>query len=46
MSSDQAINIIKLTPESLALMKSELGGVPFLPLGNSDTVFRSDEVLP
>jgi len=45
MSPDRDIALLKLTPDSLALIKAELGQVPFLPLGNSDNVLRSDEVL-
>ncbi len=45
MSPDRDIALLKLTPESLALLRSELGQVSFLPLGDSDAVFRSDEVL-
>ena len=36
---------IVMTDESLEILKKELGGVPFLPLGDSDLVLRSDEVL-
>jgi len=43
--SDRDIALLRVTPESLAMIKSALGSVPFLPLGDSDSVRRSDDVL-
>lgn len=37
--------LLKVNDEDLAYIKENLGKVPFLPLGDSDMVFRSDEVL-
>lgn len=45
MSPDRDIALLRVRPESLAIIKKELGAVPFLPLGDSDLVLRSDEVL-
>lgn len=43
--SDRDIALLRVTPESLAMIKSALGSVPYLPLGDSDSIRRSDEVL-
>lgn len=45
MSPDRDVALLRVRPESLAIIKKELGSVPFLSLGNSDLVLRSDEVL-
>lgn len=37
--------LLKIRPEGLALIRSALGKVPFLPLGDSDFVRRGDEVM-
>lgn len=45
ISPDRDLALLRLTPESLETVKSILGEVPYLKLGDSDTVVRSDEVL-
>jgi len=45
ISPDRDLALLQLRPELLALIEQKLGTIPFLPLGNSDTVLRSDEVL-
>jgi serine protease Do len=45
ISPDRDLALLRIMPESLELIKEQLGQVPFLPLGDSDTVLRSDEVL-
>lgn len=45
VSPERDIALLRLTPESLATVKRELGTIPFLALGDSDIVRRSDEVL-
>lgn len=45
VSPDRDIALLRLTEESKQVVKDELGAIPFLPLGNSDTVLRSDDVL-
>ncbi|MCX5924817.1 MAG: trypsin-like peptidase domain-containing protein [Candidatus Dependentiae bacterium] len=45
ISPDRDVALLRVRPESLAIIKKELGAVPFLPLGDSDLVLRSDEVL-
>lgn len=45
VSPDRDIALLRLTEESKKVVKDELGAIPFLPLGNSDTVYRSDDVL-
>jgi serine protease Do len=45
ISPERDIALLRLMPESLALIKRELSKVPYLPLGDSDLVRRSDEVL-
>ena len=37
--------LLKVNDEDLEYIRAALGTVPSLPLGDSDTVFRSDEVL-
>ena len=37
--------IIKIRPEGLELIRSVLGGIPYLTLGNSDLMRRGDEVM-
>jgi serine protease Do len=43
--SERDVALLRIKPEYCELIKRELGRVPFLPLGNSDQVRRSDEVL-
>jgi serine protease Do len=45
VSPERDIALLRVKPEALALIKETLGAVPFLPLGDSDIVRRSDEVL-
>lgn len=45
VSPDRDIALLRLTEESKQMVKDELATIPFLPLGNSDTVYRSDDVL-
>lgn len=45
VSPERDIALLRVKPESLALIKEALGSVPYLPLGDSDIVRRSDEVL-
>ncbi|BDC34461.1 hypothetical protein Noda2021_04190 [Candidatus Dependentiae bacterium Noda2021] len=45
MSPDRDLALLRLSDQNVALIKSVLGMVPFLPLGDSDKVRRSDEVL-
>jgi serine protease Do len=42
---DYDIALLRLNDEGLACLKRELGGVPFLQLGDSDAVHRADEVM-
>ena len=37
--------LIKIRPEGLALIRSMLGKIPYLPLGDSDLIRRGDEVM-
>ncbi len=45
ISPDRDLALLKVSPECLELIKSELGAIPYLPLGNSDLVRRSDDLL-
>lgn len=45
MTPDRDIALLRVKPASLEIIRSTLGAVPFLPLGDSDTLRRSDEVL-
>ncbi len=45
MTPDRDIALLRLKPEGKKLIMSALGSIPFLPLGDSDTVHRADEVL-
>lgn len=45
VSPERDLALLRLVPESLALVKKELGAVPYLTLGDSDLVRRSDEVM-
>lgn len=37
--------LLKVRPEGLALIRSMLGKVPYLPLGDSDLICRGDEIM-
>jgi serine protease Do len=45
VSPDRDIALLRLTEDSKKIVKEELGAIPFLPLGDSDIVYRSDDVL-
>lgn len=45
MSPDRDLALLRLSDQNVSLIKSVLGMVPYLPLGDSDKVRRSDEVL-
>lgn len=45
MTPDRDIALLRVKPAGLEIIRSVLGGVPYLSLGDSDTVHRSDEVL-
>lgn len=42
---ERDLALLRLVPQDLQLIQQELGKVPFLPLGNSDSIHRSDEVM-
>lgn len=42
---DYDLALCRVNDEGLELIRRELGRVPFLPLGNSDSVYRADEVM-
>ena len=42
---DYDLALCRVSDEGLALIRRELGAVPFLPLGDSDLVRRADEVM-
>jgi serine protease Do len=45
ISFERDLALLRITDESRDLITKELGGIPYLPLGDSDLVRRSDEVL-
>ena len=45
VSPDRDLALLQVSQDGLALIRQELGSVPFLPLGDSDLVRRSDDVL-
>jgi serine protease Do len=45
ISFERDLALLRVTEESRELITRELGGIPYLPLGDSDLVRRSDEVL-
>jgi serine protease Do len=45
VSPERDLALLRVAPEDLAFIRKTLGQVPFLPLGDSDLVRRSDEVL-
>lgn len=42
---ERDLALLRIDQEQLAAIKKFLGRIPFLPLGDSDTVYRADEVL-
>lgn len=45
MIPDRDLALLRVTPASLEVIKQTVGQVPCLPMGNSDLLRRSDEVL-
>lgn len=45
ISPERDIALLRVSDEGLEKIRQELGSVPYLPLGDSDYVRRSDEVL-
>lgn len=45
ISPERDLALLRVKPDGLEIIRKELGKVPYLPLGNSDTIKRSDEVL-
>lgn len=45
ISPERDIALLHVKPESMAIIEKELGKVPHLSLGDSDSVHRADEVL-
>ena len=45
ISFERDLALVRVTDASRELITRELGGIPYLPLGDSDLVRRSDEVL-
>lgn len=45
MTPDRDLALLRVKPESLDMIKKVLGKIPHLELGDSDQVYRSDEVL-
>lgn len=45
VSPDRDIALLRVKPDSLKIIRDELGSVPHLSLGDSDLVHRADEVL-
>src|SRR5690606_18901923 len=45
ISPERDLALLRITEEGRDLITKELGGIPYLPLGDSDLVRRSDDVL-
>jgi len=45
LSPERDLALLRVTKEGLEVIRKELGEVPFLKMGNSDLVRRSDEVM-
>jgi serine protease Do len=45
MSPERDLALLRVTEEGREIITKELGGIPYLPLGDSDLVRRSDDVL-
>ncbi|HLJ31932.1 MAG TPA: trypsin-like peptidase domain-containing protein [Candidatus Babeliales bacterium] len=45
ISPERDLALLRVTEEGKELITRELGGIPYLPLGDSDLVRRSDDVL-
>lgn len=42
---ERDLALLQVTDEDVRYITQELGAIPFLPLGNSDAIYRADEVL-
>jgi serine protease Do len=42
---ERDLALLRLTPENIALIKQVLGSIPYLKLGDSDAIYRADEIL-
>lgn len=45
VSPERDLALLRVRPEGLEIIKKTLGSVPYLPLGDSDLLRRSDEVM-
>lgn len=45
VSPERDLALLRVRPEGLEIIRKTLGSVPFLPLGDSDLLRRSDEVM-
>ncbi len=45
VSPERDLALLRVTDEGLAIIRKELGSVPYLSLGDSDIVHRADEVM-
>lgn len=45
ISPERDVALLRVTPESLKIIKEQLGYIPYLEMGDSDSIRRSDEVL-
>lgn len=45
LSFERDLALLRVTEQGRELITRELGGIPYLPLGDSDLIRRSDEVL-
>ena len=45
MSPDRDLALLKVRPEGLEIIKKDLGYIPYLTLGDSDTIKRADETM-
>jgi serine protease Do len=45
VSPERDLALLKIRPEGLELIKTVLGDMPLLPLGDSDFVHRADEIM-
>lgn len=45
VSPDRDLALMRVSAEGLEVIRKELGSIPFLPLGDSDSLRRSDDVL-
>lgn len=45
VSPERDVALIRVLPEDVKVIRKELGRIPYLSLGDSDLVYRSDEVL-